>query len=189
MNGSIRVGNLFGIPFYVHPSWFIILLLVTLNFGSSLAAQFSGLGPGLPWLLGAIAALLMFASVLAHELGHSFVAIAQGIQVRSITLFLFGGLASLEAESKSAAGAFWVAIAGPIVSLALFGLLTVVGVAWAIPAPLASIVGLLAYINLVLGLFNLIPGLPLDGGNILKALRIPITFVNGLSTTVVVMKN
>jgi len=175
MNGSIRVGNLFGIPFYVNPSWFLILGLITFDFGGSLAGLFPGLGAGLPFLLGLVAALLLFASVLAHELGHSFVAISQGIEVKSITLFLFGGLANLDQESKTPGQAFWVAIAGPAVSLALFALFTVVNMGSYISGPLAAIVGLLAYINLMLALFNLIPGLPLDGGNILKSLVWKIT--------------
>lgn len=169
MNGNIRVGNLFGIPFYVNPSWFFVLGLVTLSYGGALAVQFPTLGAGLPWLLGLIAALLLFTSVLAHELGHSFVAIKQGINVQSITLFLFGGLASLEKESKTPAGAFWVAIAGPAVSIALFGLLTALNIGLGLTGPLGAVVSLLASINLVLALFNLIPGLPLDGGNILKS--------------------
>ncbi|NET56428.1 MAG: site-2 protease family protein [Symploca sp. SIO2E6] len=175
MNGSIRIGNLFGIPFYVHPSWFLILALITWNDGERLAATFPELGIVLPWLLGLVAALLLFSSVLAHELGHSFVAISQGIEVKSITLFLFGGLASLEKESKTPAEAFWIAIAGPAVSLALFALLTVIDITLQLPAPLTAILGLITYLNLVLALFNLIPGLPLDGGNILKALVWKIT--------------
>lgn len=175
MNGTIRVGNLFGIPFYVASSWFLVLGLVTWSYTSGLAAQFPGLGGSLPWLLGLLTALLLFASVLAHELGHSFVAIRQGIEVKSITLFLFGGLASLEKESKTPAEAFWVAIAGPLVSLLLFGLLTAINVSTAVSGPLAAILGVLAYVNLALALFNLIPGLPLDGGNILKALVWKIT--------------
>ncbi|MEC4853191.1 MAG: site-2 protease family protein, partial [Jaaginema sp. PMC 1079.18] len=78
MNGSIRVGNLFGIPFYVNPSWFLVLGLATLSFGGWISGAFPGLELFLPWLLGFFAALLLFASVLAHELGHSFVAITQG---------------------------------------------------------------------------------------------------------------
>ncbi len=175
MNSSIRVGSLFGIPFYVHPSWFLVLGLVTFTYGGELAAIFPGLGAGLPWLLGFVAALLLFASVLAHELGHSFVAIQQGIEVKSITLFLFGGLASLERESKTPGEAFWVAIAGPAVSLILFALFTAIGVGTSISGPLAAMVSLVAYINLILALFNLIPGLPLDGGNILKSLVWKIT--------------
>lgn len=169
MNGNIRVGSLFGIPFYVNVSWFLVLGLMTLSYGGGLAAQFPGLGGLLPWLLGLAAALLLFASVLAHELGHSFVAISQGIEVKSITLFLFGGLASLEKESKTPAEAFWVAIAGPLVSLGLFGVFSAIAFTTGITGPLAAVVGLLASINLALALFNLIPGLPLDGGNILKA--------------------
>lgn len=175
MNGSIRVGNLFGIPFYVNPSWFFVLALVTLQFGNLLSAQFPYLGGIAPLLLGFVAALLLFASVLAHELGHSFVAIRQGIEVKSITLFLFGGLASLEKESENPGQAFWIAIAGPAVSLVLFALFTVIGVGTSISGPLAAMLSLLASINLVLALFNLIPGLPLDGGNILKSLVWKIT--------------
>ncbi|NER98722.1 MAG: site-2 protease family protein [Symploca sp. SIO1B1] len=175
MNGSIRIGNLFGIPFYINPSWFFILALVAWSDGERLAATFPELGIVLPWLLGLVAALLLFSSVLAHELGHSLVAIRQGIEVKSITLFLFGGLASLEKESKTPAEAFWIAIAGPAVSLLLFALLTLVGITINLPAPIAAIVGLVSYLNLILALFNLIPGLPLDGGNILKALVWKIT--------------
>jgi Zn-dependent protease/CBS domain-containing protein len=108
-------------------------------------------------------------------LGHSFVAIKQGIKVESITLFLFGGLASLEKESDTPAAAFWVAIAGPAVSILLFGILTTLGITIQINGPLAAIIGVLATINLSLGLFNLIPGLPLDGGNILKAIVWKVT--------------
>ncbi|MGK7933801.1 MAG: site-2 protease family protein [Microcystaceae cyanobacterium] len=169
MNGNIKVGNLFGIPFYVNPSWFLVLGLVTLSYGGQLAnfPQLTGLTP---WLLGLIAALLLFASVVAHELGHSFVAISQGVGVKSITLFLFGGLASLEKEAETPLQSFLIAIAGPVVSLLLFVLFTLVGLNFALPAPLLAIISLLGSINLVLGLFNLIPGLPLDGGNILKSI-------------------
>lgn len=169
MNGNLRVGNLFGIPFFINISWFFVLVLTTLNFGSGLAAQF-------PWLrgealiLGLAAGLLLFGSVLLHELGHSFAAKQQGIGVNSITLFLFGGLASLDDEAKTPAGAFWIAIAGPLVSLTLFCLLTVLASSGLVTGPVAAITGLLAYINLILATFNMIPGLPLDGGNVLKAL-------------------
>jgi len=175
MNGTIRVGNLFGIPFYIAQSWFLVLGLVTWSYASGLAAQFPGLGGSLPWLLGLVTALLLFASVLAHELGHSFVAIRQGIEVKSITLFLFGGLASLEKESKTPAEASWVAIAGPLVSILLFGIVTAINVSIPLSGPFAAILGVLAYVNLALALFNLIPGLPLDGGNILKALVWKVT--------------
>lgn len=174
MNGNIRVGNLFGIPFYINPSWFFVLGLITLTYGGDLS-QFPQLTGIMPWLLGFLAAILLFASVVAHELGHSFVAIAQGIEVKSITLFLFGGLATLGRESKTPLEAFLVAIAGPLVSLLLFGIFLIIRLNISLNAPMAAILSLLAYINLALGLFNLIPGLPLDGGNILKAIVWQVT--------------
>ena len=176
MNGNnIRVGNLFGIPFYLNPSWFLVLGLVTFSYGDALNSTFPQLGLIVSLLLGLGAALLLFSSVLAHELGHSLVAIRQGIGVNSITLFLFGGLARLEKESETPAEAFWVAIAGPAVSIILFGIMTAIGLYAPITGPIKAVIELLAYINLVLALFNLIPGLPLDGGNILKALVWKIT--------------
>jgi len=175
MNNTIRVGNLFGIPFYLHPSWFLVLGLVTWTYSSGLAGQFPQLSGGLAILLGLMTALLLFSSVVAHELGHSFVALRQGIDVKSITLFIFGGLASLEKDSETPSQAFWVAIAGPLVSFILFGVFTAIGFITGVTGPLAAILALVASVNLALALFNLIPGLPLDGGNILKALVWKIT--------------
>ncbi|MEO1520183.1 MAG: site-2 protease family protein [Cyanobacteria bacterium J06633_2] len=173
MNG-IRVGNLFGIPFFINPSWFIVFALVTFSYGSDLD-RFFNLGGALPWILGMVTALLMFSSVVLHELGHSVAAIRQGIEVKSITLFIFGGLASLGEESKTPLDAFWVAIAGPLVSFVLFGIFTAIGIYVDMPTPLRAIVNIIGTINLILGAFNLIPGLPLDGGNILKAIVWKIT--------------
>jgi Zn-dependent protease/CBS domain-containing protein len=175
MNGNIRIGSLFGIPFYVNPSWFLVLGLVTWTYGGGLAADFPGLGSGVAGLLGLTAALLLFASVLAHELGHSLVALRQGINVQSISLFIFGGVASLEKESQTPAGTFWVAIAGPLVSVLLSGLFTLISFASGLNGPLGAILQLLASINLALAVFNLIPGLPLDGGNVLKAIVWKVT--------------
>lgn len=174
MNGNIRIGNLFGIPFFINPSWFFVLGLVTWSYGSGLT-EFPQLTGIMPWLLGLVAALLLFSSVLAHELGHSFVAIAQGIPVKSITLFIFGGLATLEKESETPLQAFTVAIAGPLVSLLLFGVFSLVAVSFPLSLPIKAIVSLVASINLILALFNMIPGLPLDGGNVLKAIVWKIT--------------
>ncbi|MGF1588709.1 MAG: site-2 protease family protein [Pleurocapsa sp.] len=174
MNGNIRIGNLFGIPFLINPSWFFVLGLVTWSYGSSLT-QFPQLTGAMPWLLGLVSALLLFSSVLAHELGHSFVAISQGIPVKSITLFIFGGLATLEKESETPLQAFLVAIAGPLVSLVLFGVFTLITATVPLSLPLKAVISLVAYINLVLALFNMIPGLPLDGGNVLKSIVWKIT--------------
>lgn len=175
MKGSIRIGSLFGIPFYINPSWFFVLGLVTLTYGADLGQLFPQLGVILPWVLGFVAAILLFSSVLAHELGHSFVAIAQGIPVKSITLFIFGGLATLEKESETPLQSFLVAIAGPVVSLLLFVLFAIISTSVPLSEPIEAIVSLLATINLVLALFNLIPGLPLDGGNVLKSIVWKIT--------------
>jgi Zn-dependent protease/CBS domain-containing protein len=174
-NNNIRIGTLFGIPFFVNPSWFLILGLVTWTYGNDLAQDFPTLLPGVPLILGLVTGLLLFSSVVAHELGHSWVAIKQGIPVRSITLFLFGGVASIEKEPTTPGNAFWVSIAGPLVSFLLCGLLVIVNSFVALPAPLMAISTVLAIINFSLGVFNLIPGLPLDGGNILKAIVWKIT--------------
>jgi Zn-dependent protease/CBS domain-containing protein len=174
MDGNFKVGSLFGIPFYINLSWFLVLGLVTLDFGG-LLSQFFPTIPAIAWVLGLITALLLFASVLAHELGHSIIAIRQGIPVKSITLFIFGGLATLGEESKTPGDAFQVAIAGPLVSLVLFGICNAIGYFTPLSGPFAVIISSLAYINLALAVFNLIPGLPLDGGNVLKSLVWKIT--------------
>ncbi|MEM6252617.1 MAG: site-2 protease family protein [Cyanobacteria bacterium P01_D01_bin.156] len=167
MQSGWRVGVIFGIPLFVDTSWFFIVLLMTFAYGSDL------LGDGFPFLIAAVVglgmALLLFGSVLLHELGHSLVAKRQGIQVNSITLFLFGGIASIDKESKTPGQAFQVAIAGPLVSFFLFLLLSVVAQTQSEQTIAALMIGRIADINLVLTLFNLIPGLPLDGGQILKS--------------------
>jgi Zn-dependent protease/CBS domain-containing protein len=175
MNGNIRIGSLFGIPFYLNPSWFLVLGLVTWTYGGGLAADFPDLAPVITGLLGLVTALLLFASVLAHELGHSWVALRQGINVQSITLFLFGGVASLDKESTTPGGTFWVAIAGPLVSVCLSVLFHLINFASGATGPVGAVLQLLGSINLALAVFNLIPGLPLDGGNILKAIVWQVT--------------
>ena len=166
-----------GIPLRIHPSWFIILLLATLAFAdqyrSSLGAAAS---PQALWLIAFLTALLLFVSVLLHEMGHSLVALRQGVQVRSITLFLLGGVASVERECSTALGALAVAAAGPAVSLLLAGLLLGGShAAYHLSPLLGGMVTQLGTLNLVLGLFNLLPGLPLDGGLIVKALVWQVT--------------
>ena len=167
MQSGWRVGSILGIPLYLDSSWFIILLLVTFVYGSNPLWQENW--GALSWGIGLAMALLLFGSVLLHELGHSLVAKSQGIQVNSITLFLFGGIAAIDQESKTPGQAFQVAIAGPAVSFALYACLTLVITFLTIPPALAALLGNVAQINLVLTLFNLIPGLPLDGGQVLKA--------------------
>ena len=161
-----------GIPLRIHPSWFVILGLATVGFQQQYSVQFSGQAPLLSlWLLSLATALLLFVSVLLHELGHSLVAIAHGVKVRSITLFLLGGVATVERECSTALAALQVAAAGPLVSLVLAGLLLLSSHSVSHLSPLAGeMVQQLGALNLVLGLFNLLPGLPLDGGLIVKAL-------------------
>jgi Zn-dependent protease/predicted CopG family antitoxin len=158
MQANWRIGSLFGIPLF--------LVLVTILNALDFSRRFE---LAVAWSAGLLMALLLFASVLLHELGHSLVARSQGIKVNSITLFIFGGVASIDRESKTPGQSFQVAIAGPAVSFALYGLLY--GLAQVFPSTsIGQVLALdLARINLILGLFNLIPGLPLDGGQVLKA--------------------
>jgi Zn-dependent protease/CBS domain-containing protein len=173
MQSSWRIGAILGIPLFVDSSWFIILLLVTVSYG--LEPSWHSAWGNLAWVMGFALALLLFASVLLHELGHSVAAKFQGIAVNSITLFLFGGIAAIDKESKTPGDALKVAIAGPLVSFGLFIVLTAISQIPALPTPVGVITSSVAQINLVLTLFNLIPGLPLDGGQVLKALVWKVT--------------
>lgn len=170
MNGGITIGQIGGIPIRLDWTWFIIFALVTLSLaGGMLPGAYPELGTGILWLLGTLTSLLFFGSVLLHELGHAYVARRNSIPVRGISLFVFGGVAQLGAEPRTPGAEFRIAIAGPIVSLALaalFGGLYLLD--QHIPL-LAAPSAWLAQINLILALFNLIPGFPLDGGRVLRA--------------------
>ncbi|MCP9912773.1 site-2 protease family protein [Cyanobium sp. BA20m-14] len=161
-----------GIPLRIHPSWFVILVLATVAFQQQYSLSLKDpVSAGVLWALGLLTALLLFVSVLLHELGHSLVALTQGVQVSGITLFLLGGVASVERECSTARGALLVAAAGPAVSLLLgVGLLAATHSAAHLSPLLGAMVAQLGSLNLVLALFNLLPGLPLDGGLIVKAL-------------------
>ncbi|MBW4655354.1 MAG: site-2 protease family protein [Kaiparowitsia implicata GSE-PSE-MK54-09C] len=168
MQPGRRVGTIFGIPLLIDSSWFIILALFTFSNAMTLQRG-AGFDAPIAWVAGLILALALFGSVLLHELGHSLVAKFQGIKVNSITLFLFGGVAAIEEEPKTPGRAFQVAIAGPAVSLALFFILAAASQVLALPTAIANMVRDLAYLNGVLAIFNMIPGLPLDGGQVLRA--------------------
>lgn len=180
MQAGWRIGSIFGIPLLVDPSWFLILILYSTVNGSDFYDRYDW-GVPLAAIAGLSMALLLFGSVLLHELGHSLVARSQGIQVNSITLFMFGGVASIDRESKTPGQAFWVAAAGPAVSFILFLMLGILAAALSTTGnlttgnPIAVLAQTLSRINLVLAIFNLIPGLPLDGGQILKALVWKVT--------------
>jgi Zn-dependent protease/CBS domain-containing protein len=184
MRSGFRIGRLFGINIYVDWSWLLIFFLVTWNLATSFTQVHPTWGPALTWGVAIVAALLFFASVLAHELAHSVVAQKEGIPVRSITLFLFGGVSNIQQEPKSPRAEFLIAIVGPITSIVLgIVFLLAAGVAGGLPPnaatdPSAALAGLdpittillwLGPVNILLGLFNLIPGFPLDGGRVLRA--------------------
>lgn len=176
LKSSFRIGSVAGIRIGVHYTWFIVFFLLS----SSLFVVFRGGHPewsGVSVLLTAlVSTLLFFVSVILHELGHSLVAIARGVQVRAITLFIFGGLAQTEKESDSAATEFYIAIAGPLVSFALavlFYIFKLWSVAYSETASVAF--DWLATINFVLAVFNLVPGFPLDGGRVFRALVWKVT--------------
>ncbi len=165
----LRIARIAGIPINLDYSWFLILALLTWSLGATyFPAQFPGWASWEYWAIGALATILLFVSVLLHELGHATAARHYHIPVREITLFIFGGVAQIQEEPKSASSEFWIAIAGPIVSL-LLGLLFS-GLAVMTPVPqLLAIFRYVGYVNLMLFLFNLIPGFPLDGGRVLRA--------------------
>ncbi|MFC1586409.1 site-2 protease family protein [Fibrobacterota bacterium] len=160
-----------GIPIGLDYSWFVVFALLTWMLAVSYyPAEFKDWPLLLYWFMGAVTALLLFSSVLMHELGHSLAALRYKIPVRSITLFLFGGVAQIGAEPPSAIAEFIIAIAGPLVSLALAVFFYTVQPLVAGVEPLLGLAKYLAYINLALVLFNLIPGYPLDGGRVFRAI-------------------
>jgi Zn-dependent protease/predicted transcriptional regulator len=175
-NNSIRIGRIFGIPVGIDYSWFLVFVLFTWSFATGYyPAEFNNWSTAEYWSVGAMTAGMLFVSVLLHEIGHSWVALRYKIPVRNITLYIFGGISQISAEPASALSEFWITIAGPMVSFALagiFALLTIIASGF---APLLALVKYLAYINLILGVFNLIPGYPLDGGGVLMSIVWAVT--------------
>jgi Zn-dependent protease len=169
MRAAFRLGSLFGIALFVHYSWFVIFALVSF----SLIAQFAGQFPDLPsqahWVMGLVASGLFFSSVLIHEMAHSLVAASRGCKVRAITLFVFGGVAEIEKEPRRPETEMLIAAVGPLASF-LLGLFF--GAIWLLSrdsAPaVGGVAGWLGAVNIGLGAFNLLPGLPLDGGRLLR---------------------
>lgn len=183
MRSGIYIGKLFGIKIFVDWSWIFIFLLVTWSLA---AGVFPSLHPnwGAGMLIGLsiVASILFFGSVLAHEFAHSLVARARGMPVRRITLFIFGGVSNIEKEPQSPGSEFWMAIVGPLTSLALGILFLGIGYAnenGTLPYTLQGLKGMdpiatlffwLGPINLILAAFNMIPGFPLDGGRVLRSI-------------------
>jgi len=168
---TLRIGRILGVDLRLDYSWFIIFALVAWSLAShTFPMTHFGWSPGVYWAMGVITALLFFASVVTHEMAHSLVSESFGVPVRDITLFIFGGAARLSQEPKSARGELLMALAGPVVSLVVGGFF---GLLWLVSFPLSpqlhALAGWIAQINVGLGLFNLIPGFPLDGGRVLRA--------------------
>jgi Zn-dependent protease/CBS domain-containing protein len=171
-----KIGCALGIPIHVHASWFVVFLFVTWSLATGyLPETLPGLSIPRYWGMGGIASLLLFLSVLLHELGHSYVALRYQIPIKQITLFIFGGMAHMGKEPPSPWAEFLIAMAGPLVSLLLGA--GCLGGAMAVESLFAQsgfqgvvvLGGLLGMVNVQLGLFNLIPGFPLDGGRVLRA--------------------
>jgi len=171
MGGSLRIGRILGIPLAINYSWFIIFFLITIALSAS---YFPATYPDWPqttyWALGIATSLLFFTSVVIHELSHSVVALSSGIPVKSITLFIFGGISHIAREATKPKLEMIMAAAGPLSSLVLGGLF---GILWLatrdVSEPLAALAWWLATINVVLAVFNMIPGFPLDGGRVLRS--------------------
>jgi Zn-dependent protease len=174
MTASIRFGRIAGIPVGASWSALLIALLFAWSLGGELLpAQVPGLVPAAYWLAGAAGAGLFLASLLAHEIGHALVARRAGLRVRGITLWLLGGVAQLEDEPASPRDELRVAIVGPAISLALAGAFGVAAAALSVvgaPALLVVMAAWLALGNVALGVFNLLPAAPLDGGRVLRGL-------------------
>ncbi len=170
MGASLRLGRIFGIPIEINISWVLVFLLLTYL----LAGQFDDARLRWPaaqrWSVAMITVVLFFLSVLAHELSHSVMALRKGIPVRGITLFIFGGVSRLDREPQRPLTEFMVALVGPLLSIVLA---VILGAAWYLlgrgDSPVEVILLLLAWTNLSLGVFNLVPGYPLDGGRLLRA--------------------
>lgn len=171
MNASVRLGTIFGIPIGFHWSLSIVFVLLVSSLGGSYFPDgYPELSEAAVWTLAVMTGLLFFVSILLHELGHAVVAQREGIPVSSITLFVFGGLASIAQRSPTARTELRIAAGGPVVSLILAGVFWAVSYVFRSNDYLQAPSSWLAVINLSLLLFNLIPGFPLDGGRILRAL-------------------
>jgi len=167
---SWHIGRIFGILLRIHISWFLVFALVVWSLARYYFPAVLSQSPLWEyWVLGVVAALLLFASVLVHELGHCLVALRYRIPIAQITLFIFGGMAQIRREAPTPKAEFLIAIAGPIVSVGVglcFWLLAALPRA---PLELTAVSEHLRNINLVLAIFNLVPGYPLDGGRVLRA--------------------
>lgn len=177
MGNAFNLGKLFGIQFRLHYTWFIIFVFITLSFSWQIfPSSYPDWPLALHWAMGIVTSLLFFASILAHELAHSLVGRANNIPIKSITLFIFGGVAQMTREARSAGAELKMAAAGPACSLAIAGLFYSVSFfTQNAIVPVAAMAFRLAYINVALAAFNLIPGFPLDGGRVFRSILWQVT--------------
>lgn len=170
MGGTLRVLTIRGIPINIHVSWLVIYGLITWTLA---VGYFPRALPDLPaaayWANGLLAAFLLFVSVLLHELSHSLVATKYGLSVRGITLHVFGGVSELEDEPPSPGAEFLIAVVGPITSFAIAAVLWAISAAGFVHAWMQAVLTYLVWVNTAVGVFNLVPGFPLDGGRLLRA--------------------
>ena len=170
---NIRLFTVMGIPIEINLSWFALLLLIAFSLaGEYFPSAVPGISPFWSWVIGIITALLLFTCLLLHELAHSYVAIKNDLPIKSITLFIFGGVARMEKEPATPEIEFKMAAAGPALSLALaliFWLFAQIAYNLFFNPSLMAVLSYLIIINLAVAVFNLIPGFPLDGGRILRA--------------------
>ena len=170
IGSSVRVGRIFGIPLEINYSWFIIFALVTVSIGSYLGSPSLRLGHE-RWIIASGTSLLFFSSVVAHELSHSLIAVRRGIPVKKITLFIFGGVAQISREASRPSTELIVAAVGPVSSVFIgFAFWLISLLLKPISSPLSDMAWWLFFINMVLAAFNMIPGFPLDGGRVLRAI-------------------
>jgi Zn-dependent protease len=170
MRTTLTLGSVSGIPIKIHLNWFITASLVTWSLSAGyFPHRYPGWELNTYWLTGTITSILFFGSVLLHELGHSLVALKEGVSVRSITLFIFGGVAHIDNEPPTAGAEFRIVAAGPLTSFALAACFSLVGWSGVLGPQVSGAAIYLGLMNVILALFNLIPGFPLDGGRILRA--------------------
>ncbi len=172
---GFQIGRIFGIPIYLHPSWLLIFALIAFSFASDFDALQLNLPTSRVWGLGLMTSALFFGSLVFHEMAHSIIARHYKIPVASITLFVFGGVARISRDPSRAIEEFNIAVAGPISSLLLAGGFWAVHAASGSNEILKTLTALLAGINFSLALFNLVPGFPLDGGRVFRAIVWGIT--------------
>ncbi|MBT3942364.1 MAG: site-2 protease family protein [Chloroflexi bacterium] len=173
MNGAYKIATVAGIDIGVHYTWLFAFALITWTLaGSWFPSDYPDWGEATYWAAAAIAALLLFGSILVHELAHSLVAIARGMSVRSITLFIFGGVSNIGGDTRSARDEFQIAIVGPVSSLllALAGFLALRAGVGGDDSPVEGILIYFTLANFLVGIFNLLPGFPLDGGRVLRSI-------------------